>query len=150
MMREEPDVQKSILKAYKDAGGDAGFSKWCKKHQTTLYDYYVKLMPQRVQSQVHVTHIDHDGEAARRKLEDAFIRLIEARKNSVGDPAVYHNGERIRDSWMIEHQPRLSDEPRPATDDAAVSPLDESSSSHYNYYMISFVDPIVDIEWDRS
>jgi hypothetical protein len=62
-----------------------------------LYDYYVKLMPHRVQSQVHVTHVDHDGEDARRKLETAFMGLIAARRASVGDPAVYVNGERLRE-----------------------------------------------------
>ena len=96
---DDPDVQKSILKAYKDAGGDAGFSRWCKKHQTTLYDYYVKLMPQRVQSQVHITHVS--DETARAKLYDQFIRIIDARQAGSEDPAVYVNGVRLTDDVPV-------------------------------------------------
>jgi hypothetical protein len=121
---DEPDIQRSILKAYKDAGGDAGFSRWCKKHQTTLYDYYVKLMPQRTQAQVHVTHVDR-GEQARAHLETAIMRIIAARKAAVGDPAAYHGGERVIDN----EPPLLSAASTPGTDDGRL-PLMDADQGH--------------------
>jgi hypothetical protein len=73
-----------------------------------------------VQTNVNVNNIRVDGEHARRQLENAFIRLIEARRESVGDPAAYVDGEQI-----IEHEPQAmvprlgTAEPRPATADLA-------------------------------
>ena len=59
---------------------------------------------------------------ARSRVEtpNLFMRLIEARKNSVGDPAVFVDGKRIDDDghFIIEHQPSTAN-----------APLNEISSS---------------------
>jgi len=87
--------------------------------------YYTNSLPKLlaqplVQNNVNV-NIDRDGEGARRKLEDAFMRLIEARKYEDVDPAVYINNERV-----IEHQPSAA-VPRPVTD--ATRPATDATPS---------------------
>jgi hypothetical protein len=59
---------------------------------------------------VNVSNVNVDGEDARRKLADAFMRLIEARRASVGDPVVTVDGKRIDDHGnFIEHHPSTAD-----------------------------------------
>jgi hypothetical protein len=120
--------------AFEKAGGIAAFVKWIKdsgRNRGDFYSWWAKRFNQStVINNVAVANLAVADQSARRKLEDAFIRLIEARRASVGDPAVFVDGRRMRDDGsLIEHQPRSSDDPRPATDDAAVSPLNEGSSS---------------------
>jgi hypothetical protein len=121
---------KDFTDTYKNNGGRSWLRQWSKNNRTLFLQLYAKLMAQpQVVNNVNVANVRLGEESARRQLELAFLRLIEARRASVGDPAAYHGGERVDDNLIIEHQPRLSDDARPATDDAAVSPLDESSKS---------------------
>jgi hypothetical protein len=97
---------------FRRLGGMEGMTKWGKTHRSLAYQLISKLMAQpMVQNNVAVSVNADDGEAGRRKLEDAFMRIIEARKASVGDPAVYVNGERL-----IEHQPQSLVPPPSAID----------------------------------
>jgi hypothetical protein len=136
---------------FRRLGGMEGMTKWGKVHRSLAYQLIAKLMSQPlVQQNVNIANITHDdGEGARRKLEDAFMRLIESRKASVGDPAVYVNDMRLGDDGsLIEHHHSLtrdppplaidiqpsSDDAQPATDDGMPGsrvdvPLNESSTS---------------------
>jgi hypothetical protein len=128
-------IRKSIAEIkdeiYDTLGGIAGAVKYYKRHPSAFYPDYFKTPPSPlITNNVNVANVRLGDESARRQLELAFLRLIEARKNSIGDPAVFVDGKRMRDDGsLIDHQPRLSDDPRPATDDAAVSPLDENLKS---------------------
>jgi hypothetical protein len=131
---------------WRDLGGKTGIAKWGKSHRSLAYQLISKLMAQPlVQNNVNV-RVDHvNEEQAKRHLEDAFLRIIAARQASVGDPAVYVDGERLTDAHnYIEHDPRPAtdastpeaaeprpaiDEPRPATGDAVDVSLNESSKS---------------------
>ena len=86
---------------FRKLGGMEGMTKWGKTHRSLAYQLIAKLMAQPlVQTNINVNNLNVDGEAARRKLETAFMGLIEARKYKAGDPAVYVNDERI-----IDHVP---------------------------------------------
>src|ERR1700722_2655528 len=122
-------IRKSIAEIkeeiYDTLGGIAGAVKYYKRHPSAFYPDYFKTPPQPlVTNNVSIgINAEAAGEAARAELELAFIRLIEARRASVGDPAVYVGGERLRDPQyvdgrIIEHQPSTAD-----------APLHESSSS---------------------
>jgi hypothetical protein len=111
---------------YDDLGGKPGAVKYYKRHPSAFYPDYFKTQPQPVVTNNVAVSVINDGEAARRELETAFMRVIAARKHD-GDPAVYVDGERI-DGRIIEHQPATPD-PRPSTPDHGDAPLDESSSS---------------------
>jgi hypothetical protein len=111
-------------KAFEKSGGLPALVKWIKesaRNRAAFYSWYIpsRLRQPLVQNNVNV-NIDRDGEGARRKLEDAFMRLIEARKYEDVDPAVYINNERV-----IEHQPSAA-VPRPATPDPAVATVDQA------------------------
>jgi hypothetical protein len=111
---------------FRKLGGMEGMTKWGKTHRSLAYQLISKLLAQPIvvnnNTNNHVS-IEAAGEAARLKIENEFIRLMEAQRASVGDPAAYHGGDRVVDHHLtIEHQPQLSD-------DAAVSPLNESSKS---------------------
>jgi hypothetical protein len=100
---------------FRRLGGMEGMTKWGKTHRSLAYQLISKLMAQPL-VQVQETNVTVDGAAARQHLEDALIRLIAARKASVGDPAVYVDGERVYDDGhIIEHQPATRDG-GPATD----------------------------------
>jgi hypothetical protein len=120
-------IRKSIAEIkeeiYDTLGGIAGAVKYYKRHPSAFYPDYFKTPPQPlIQNNVNVgINAEADGEVARRKLETAFMRLIEARKCHDSDPAVYVDGERL-----IEHQP-ASPDPAPSTADNGE--LNESSSS---------------------
>jgi hypothetical protein len=109
------DPRTIAMDLFRRLDGMAGMTKWGKTHRSLAYQLIAKLMAQpQVVTNVNVANVAVDGEAARRKLEDAFIRLIESQRASVGDPAVYVDGERL-----IEHDPRLATaDPQPATDDS--------------------------------
>jgi hypothetical protein len=129
-------VRKSIAEIkeeiYDTLGGITGAVKYYKRHPSAFYPDYFKTPPQPlIQNNVNVANIAVEDQSARRKLEDAFLRLIEARRASVGDPAVYVDGKRIDDHGnFIEHQPSTAEPPRgtdatrPLTDDSRPS-IDE-------------------------
>jgi hypothetical protein len=97
-------------------GGPVAMEKWGKTHRSLAYQLIAKLMAQPlIQNNVAVSVSADDGEAARRKLETAMMRVINARKLGIsdGDPAVYVDGERVYDDV-----PRLlTRDPPPSTDD---------------------------------
>jgi hypothetical protein len=101
------DPRSIAVDFFRKLGGMDGMTKWGKTHRSLAYNLIAKLLAQpQVQNNVAVNVI-HDGEAARRKLEDAFLQLIESRKYEGVDPAVFINNQRI-----IDHQPQPAD-PRP-------------------------------------
>ena len=124
-------IRKSIAEIkeeiYETLGGITGAVKYYKRHPSAFYPDYFKTPPQpQVVNNVNVgINAEADGEDARRKLETAFMGLIEARRASVGDPAVFVDGERINDGRVIEHQPSTADA-RPAT---AVNVEDSNSEN---------------------
>jgi hypothetical protein len=122
------------LEFFRKLGGMEGMVKWGKTHRSLAYQLISKLMAQPVviNNTNNNVNIEAAGEAARQKLETAFISLIEARKLDGG--TVYVDGERLDDSRVIEHQPRSADDSRRETADAAPSTADngelnESSTS---------------------
>jgi hypothetical protein len=121
---------------FRQLGGMVGMAKWGKTHRSQAYQLIAKLMAQPMVQVNNKVDVNVAGEEARANLEAAFYRIIDARKNSVGDPAVYVNGERLHDDddkeWikkggviidgkrLIEHQPVADVEP-PQTPDAGVA-----------------------------
>jgi hypothetical protein len=88
-------------------------TKWGKTHRSLAYQLIAKLMAQPLVQNNNVNVAVVDDNAARRKLEDAFMRLIDARKYESVDPAVYVNNERV-----IDHKPQAA-VPRPQPSDPA-------------------------------
>ena len=113
MNRPPADIDPRALAAdfFRKLGGMEGMTKWGKSHRSLAYQLIAKLMAQpQVVNNVNVANVAVADESARRKLEDAFLRLIDARKHHDGDHAVYVDGERLRDDGrIIEHQPRETD-----------------------------------------
>jgi hypothetical protein len=108
MSRPPADIDPRAIAAdfFRKLGGMEGMTKWGRTHRSLAYQLIAKLMAQPlVQNNVNIGNLNVDDQSARRKLADAFMREIEARKNSVGDPAAFHGGERIVDGHIIEHQP---------------------------------------------
>jgi hypothetical protein len=127
---------------YQKLGGMAGMVKWGKTHRSLAYQLIAKLMAQPM-VQVTNNNVNVNEEVARAKLHDAFVRVIAARKLSVGDPACYVNDERVIDDdkeWikkggviidgrrLIEHQPVADVEP-PQTPDPASGSNSENLKS---------------------
>src|SRR5437588_7621121 len=82
---------------YEGLGGDAGALKYFKNHPSAFYPDYFKtpIQPLVQNTNVNAVHIGSDVNDAKRRLETAFLRVINARKTSIGDPAVYVDGNRI-------------------------------------------------------
>lgn len=84
-----------------DEDGHTGkdrFMAWCNEHPTIFYtQMYIKMLPMQIQSKVNMD-VNINGEEARRNLEAAFIRVINAKRAGSEDPAVYVDGERVRDA----------------------------------------------------
>jgi hypothetical protein len=121
--RDITDPRTLAIESLERLGGIEGFVSWGKTHRTLFYNLYAKLMAQPLVQHNVAVNVINDGEAARRKLEDAFLHLIESRKYENVDPAAFVNGERI-----IEHQPLAAD-PRPVMPDPAPqADVDDASS----------------------
>jgi hypothetical protein len=109
MTKPKTDIDPRAIAAdfFRKLGGMEGMTKWGKTHRSLAYQLIAKLMAQPlVQTNVNVNNVRVDGEDARRKIENALMRIIDARKAAVGDPAVYVDGERINDGHFIEHEPQ--------------------------------------------
>jgi hypothetical protein len=117
-------IRKSIAEIkeeiYDTLGGIAGAVKYYKRHPSAFYPDYFRTPPQPVvQNNVNIANLAVDDQSARRKLEDAFIRLIDAQKHYDIDPAVFVNDQRIDPfGRVIEHHPASTNpaDARPATD----------------------------------
>jgi hypothetical protein len=114
-------------KAFEKIGGLPALVKWIKesaRNRSAFYSWYIpsRLRQPLVQNNVAVNVIN-DGEAARRKLEAAFLHLIESRKYESVDPAAFVNGERI-----IEHQPLAADPRSQPPDPAPQADVDDATS----------------------
>jgi hypothetical protein len=119
------DPRAIAMDLFRRLDGMAGMTKWGKTHRSQAYQLIAKLMAQPIinNNNVQVT-VDRGEGDARQKLEDAVMRIISARKLSIGDPAVYVDGKRLTDGYdysaavtingerVIEHDPLG---PRPAT-----------------------------------
>jgi hypothetical protein len=82
------DPRSIAVDFFRKLGGMDGMTKWGKTHRSHAYSLIAKLLAQPLVQNVAVNVIN-DGEAARRKLEDAFLQLIESRKYEGVDPAVF-------------------------------------------------------------
>jgi hypothetical protein len=123
MTKPDPiDPKTAFAEVFKRTGGIAGMTSWAKTHRTLFYGLFAKLISQPLVQNNVAVNVNADGEAARRQLETAFMRVIEARKHD-GDPAVYVDGERL-----IEHQPATR-EPPPSTADHGDAPSKENLKS---------------------
>jgi hypothetical protein len=96
------DPRSIAVDFFRKLGGMEGMTKWGRTHRSHAYSLIAKLLAQPLVQNVAVNVID--GEAARRKLEDAFLQLIESRKYEGVDPAAFINGERL-EPLTIDHRP---------------------------------------------
>ncbi len=72
------DPRLAVAEVFKRLDGIMGMTSWAKTHRTLFYGLYAKLISQPlVQTNINVKF--EDGEAARAKLQDAFMRLYDAR-----------------------------------------------------------------------
>jgi hypothetical protein len=126
---KEPDIDPRALAAdlYRRLGGIDGMTRWAKNKQTLAYGLIANLLKQPASTTFNkVTIKVNEGEDARRKLEDAFMRVIESRKYENVDPAVFVNGERL-EPLTIDHKPLAADgishtrDGRPSADDESPS-----------------------------
>jgi hypothetical protein len=133
MSKPKPDItdpRTLAIESLKRLGGIEGFVSWAKTHRTLYYSLYAKLMAQPLVQNNVTVNVRDDGEA-RQKLQDAFYRIIDERQKGE-EPAVYVDGERLRDpvyvggERLIEHQPA---DPRLPTLDA-VEHSDPKSPKH--------------------
>jgi hypothetical protein len=120
------DPRSIAVDFFRKLGGMEGMIKWGKTHRSHAYSLIAKLLAQPLVQNVAVNVIN-DGEAARRKLEDAFLQLIESRKYEGVDPAAFINGERL-EPLTIDHQPLAAD-PRSATPDPAHQAASDDATS---------------------
>jgi hypothetical protein len=130
------EVRADYLNVYKKLGGVANLHKWARNHQTLFYGYLEKLLakPQLVQTQtnnVNINTIKADGEAARRKIQDALERMIDdrARPDRWLDPAVYVDGKRINDPAAYVNGVRVDDGPLTIEHDPSTASSSTASSS---------------------
>jgi hypothetical protein len=125
-----PDIDPRAIAAefFRKLGGLEGMTKWGRTHRSLAYQLIAKLMAQPlVQTNIQFNNVKADGEAARRKLEDALLRVIESRKYENVDPAVFVNGERL-EPLTIDHKP-LAVDPRLGTPDAAPGSFENLKSA---------------------
>lgn len=91
------EAKKFIALTFEGMGGLPAMIKWGKENQTAFYtQVYTKIIALQVQGKIDVD-VNLNGEQARQNLEAAFLRLIAARRAGSEDPAVYVDGERLRD-----------------------------------------------------
>lgn len=91
------EAKKMIALAYEGIGGLKRFIDWADKNPTAFYTIvYPKIIALQVQGRVDLD-VNLDGEKARQQLEAAFLGVIAARRAGTEDPAVYIDGERLRD-----------------------------------------------------
>jgi hypothetical protein len=123
MSRPPADIDPRALATdfFKRLGGMQGMVKWGRTHRSLAYGLIAKLLAQPATATFNkVTIKVNDDNAARRKLEDAFVRLIDAHGKETG--AVYVDDELINPDY-IEHQPQAA-VPRPVTPDAPPATAD--------------------------
>jgi hypothetical protein len=108
---------------FRKLGGMEGMAKWGKTHRSLAYQLIAKLMAQPlVQNNVNVANIAIDGEAVRRKLEDAIERMRESKKYLSEDPAVYVNDMLVIEGYQQDASHVLVDGVSYTRTDATVVP----------------------------
>jgi hypothetical protein len=119
------DLKALAIESFTRLGGIEEYVKWGRTHRTLYYTNSLpKLLAQPLVQNVAVNVINN-GEAARRKLEDAFLHLIESRKFDSVDPAAFINNERV-EPLTIEHQAAVA---RPATPDPTHQAASDDATS---------------------
>jgi hypothetical protein len=116
--------------AFEKSGGVAALVKWIKASSHNRGNFYssfmsyIKRIQPLVQNNVNVKIEDVEG--ARRRLETAMMRIIEAKRAGTEDPAVFVNGMRLIEGMRQDASHIIVDgisytrdgDPRPVTDDA--------------------------------
>jgi hypothetical protein len=131
-----------MMVAFEKTGGVAGLVKWIKANGQNRGNFYTSFMSYIKRSAPLVqTNINNNvnvvtDEQARAKLYDSFARIISARKLSMGNPAVYVDGERLTDGYdykatvngerVDDGHPLLTDDA--VTRDARPQPADAAST----------------------
>ncbi|SHL15003.1 hypothetical protein SAMN05444321_1916 [Bradyrhizobium lablabi] len=124
------DMREIAIEVQKRIGGIAEMVKWAKSHRTLWYQLYPKLLAQPPQTNVQVNIANVNGEQARKSLQDAFMRVIASQKASVGDPAVYVDGQRVIDGKIIDNEPPSPAASHDARDPALRDSAQQSAAPH--------------------
>jgi hypothetical protein len=94
------EAKKFLALAFEGIGGLDRLITEADKNYWEFMKLYAKLIPIQVQGKVDLD-VNINGEAARRHLESAVYSVIDAkraaRQSGAEDPAVYIDGERVRD-----------------------------------------------------
>jgi hypothetical protein len=119
---------------FRKLGGMEGMTKWGRTHRSLAYQLIAKLLAQPL-VQVQQTNVTINEEATRRKFEDALMRIIDARKAAVGDPACYVDGERLIEHSTAQPRDRISHtaDPRPATIHDIETTIDDAGNDRLAY-----------------
>jgi hypothetical protein len=80
------EAKQAIALAFQGIGGLKALTAWARTHRAAFYQtIYTKLLPLQVSSHARVdVKVQHDGEQARQKLHDAFMRILEERRDDAG------------------------------------------------------------------
>jgi hypothetical protein len=78
----EPTIEakQAFALAFERIGGVAGLEKWARTHRSAFYASYTKLIPLQLNANATVDVTVHNGEEARQKLHDAFMRILASRR----------------------------------------------------------------------
>jgi hypothetical protein len=100
------DIDPHALAAdlFRRLGGIDGMTRWAKNKQTLAYQLIANLMKQPASTTFNKLTVNVNEGEARRKLEDALMRMIDDRGKEHG--AVYHGGVLIDDDPQLA-VPRL-------------------------------------------
>src|ERR1700680_4715321 len=93
-----PDPKAAFAKVFANLDGIKGMTAWGRTHRTLFYTLYSKLISQPAQQTNVNVNVHHTNEDPRKSLEQAFLRVIAARKAGGADPAVIVDGERVYDA----------------------------------------------------
>jgi hypothetical protein len=114
-----------LMEVFARMDGVEGMLRWSRNHRTQFYALFVKSAPPQAAGSINAITVD--PEAARLALENALMRIVDARKYPISVASV--EGELLPE--MIEHAPRVIEHeslPRngePQSPAAATSPKGE-------------------------
>jgi hypothetical protein len=114
----EKNPPEAFAAAFKNMGGVPALTRWAKSNghnRAAFYALYSKLSAAEMADINANTNSIESEKALRAKLEHAFLRVIAAQKASVGDPAVYVDGERVYGGAVVIDARANRELPAPAS-----------------------------------